>query len=464
MLISSRLRLMIRFSLLVTTVMLIALGIACSDTVETSQPADNPEDLATVWDAWDMLLANYAAPDELDEKAVAGGAINRILELGDLEPYPFLTDLGRMRGQVPTGIPGGLTDVWRAAQQYSVDNPDVESDEITESLIRGLMDGLPDARAGFLTAEQLPEAQERLEKSIEGSYLGIGARVVSRDSRILLFPFEASPAEKAGIEPGDVLLAVEGVSVGGATPQEVGDRIRGEEGTKVSLSLERLSEAEPVELEVFRGNVELPTVASQLLQGGIGYIRVYRFRDNTGQQVFDALERLNRFDMLALILDLRLNSGGSMDAAAEVAAQFLPPGDLFRHVEDREGARTEHRFPEEDSRLSIGELTVAVLVDEQTVGEAEAVAAALKEAERATVIGVTTFGEGSDYSFVKLDDGSALYMPTSRWYTPSGVWVGDDPVIPDIQVEYEEVPVGIGGERQFNAAYEFLDSQLPLFR
>ena len=80
------------------------------------------------------------------------------------------------------------------------------------------------------------------------------------------------------------------------------------------------------------------------------------------------------------------------------------------------------------------------------------------------MIGVTTFGEGSDYSFVKLDDGSALYMPTSRWYTPSGVWVGDDPVIPDIQVEYEEVPVGIGGERQFNAAYEFLDGQLPLFR
>ena len=464
MLITNLPGLIFRFSLLAATLMLVSVATACTDAPQEPQPSNNAEDLALVWDAWDVLLANYAAPKSLDQKAVAGGAINRILELGDFEPYPFLTDLGRIRGQVPAGIPTDMTDVWRATQQYRAENPDVDQNEITQALIRGLMDGLPDARAGFLTADQLPEAQERLEKSIEGTYLGIGARVVSQQSRIILFPFEGSPAEKAGIEPGDVLLAVEGVAVGNATPQEVGDRIRGEEGTKVALRLERLDETEPVELEVFRGNVDLPTVASQLLQGGIGYIRVYRFRDNTGQQVFEALERLNRFDMLALILDLRLNSGGSMEAAAEVAAQFLPPGEVFRHVEDREGERSEHRFPEENNRLSIEDLMVAVLVDEQTVGEAEAVTAALQEAERATVIGVPTFGEGSDYSFVSLSDGSALYMPTSRWYTAGGVWVGDAPLVPDIQVEYEEVPVGIGGERQFNTAYEFLDSQLPLFR
>jgi carboxyl-terminal processing protease len=331
-------------------------------------------------------------------------------------------------------------------------------------LIRGLLDGLPDAGAAYLTAEQLPEAQERLERSIEGSYLGIGARVVPQENRILLFPFEDSPAEKAGIEPGDSLLAVSGVPVGDATPSEIGDRIRGEAGTKVRLTLERLSEADPVELDVFRGDVQLPTVARQLIPGGIGYVRVYRFRDNTGQQVFEALEQLHQFDMLALILDLRLNAGGSPDAAAEVAAQFLPPGDLFRHVEDREGVRREHRFPEDDGRLSIEDLLIAVMVNEQTIGEAEAVAAALQEAGRATVIGVPTYGEGSDYSFVELSDGSALYLPTARWYTPGGQWIGDSPVQPDIVVEYQEVRTGAGGEKQFNTAYEFLDSQLPLFR
>ena len=454
------------FGVILASIFAAALLLASACTPGDDRPAGAGDagDLALVWEAWDALLANYAAPQDLDQRAAAGGAIERIMELGRIEPYPFLADLGRMRGQTPATVPGGLADVWRAAQLYRQDNPDVQTDELVQMLIRGLMDGLPDASAAYLTAEQLPEAQERLERSIEGSYLGIGARVVPQENRIILFPFEDSPAEKAGIEAGDALLAVDGVPVGDATPSEVGDRIRGEVGTKVRLTLERMTESEPVDLEVFRGDVQLPTVARQLIPGGIGYLRVYRFRDNTGQQVFEALEQMNRFDMLALILDLRVNSGGSADAAAEVAAQFLPPGDVFRHTEDRAGMRSEHRFPGDDDRLSLEDLEVAVMVDEQTVGEAEAVAAALQEASRAAVIGVPTFGEGSDYSFIELSDGSALYLPTSRWYTPSGKWVGETPVQPDILVEYEEVPAGVGGERQFNAAYEYLDNKLPLFR
>ena len=168
--------------------------------------------------------------------------------------------------------------------------------------------------------------------------------------------------------------------------------------------------------------------------------------------------------MLALIFDLRFNSGGSEEAAAEVAGLFLPPGDLFRLVEGKDGVRTEHRFPEDRNRLSLDDLLIATLVDEQTVGEAEAVAAALQESGRTTVVGVPTFGEGSGYDFVELSDGSALYMPVNRWYTPKGSWVGEDRVQPDVLVEYEEVPIGPAGEMQFNTAYEFLDSRLPLFR
>ena len=463
-LLSERLsRLMNRLLLGALLILISALAIACSE-IDRSEPTISADELSLVWEAWDALQEGYVAPQEFDEARVAGGAIERLMDLGDLDPYPFLTDLGRMRGQVPETVPPALVDLWRATQLYRQDNPEVESDELSQVLLRGMMNGLPEAGASYLTAEQLPEARETLERSIEGSYLGIGARVVAENNRILLFPFDDSPAQKAGIRPGDALLAVEGVPVGDATPSEVGDRIRGEKGTKVLLELGRVTEAESVELEVFRGNVELPTIATQLLQGGIGYLRVYRFRDNTGQQVFDALERLNHVDMLALILDLRRNSGGSAEAAAEVAGHFLPPGELFRSVETRLGERTEHRFPEDDARLSIDELLIAVMVDGHTVGEAEAVAAALQEAGRATIVGVPTFGEGSDYSFIELSDGSALYIPTSRWYTAGGAWLAEKSIQPDIPVEYEEVPAGVGGERQFNAAYEFLDSQLPLFR
>ena len=449
---------------LAAVLFLVVLSAACSSGADQSSDPRQTDEFALVWEAWHALLDNYADPAGLDRNVAAGGAIQRILELGELEPYPFLTDLGRMRGQVPASVPDGLGDVWRATQIYRLANPGMESEEVSLMLIRGLVDGLPDPGAGYLTAEQLPEAQERLEESVEGSYLGIGARVVSREGRIFLFPFDGSPAGIAGIEPGDALLAVDGALVGDATPAEVGDRIKGEEGTKVRLRLGRINEDEPLELDVFRGNVQLPTVSSRLRQGGIGYIRIREFRDNTGQQVFEALEELKQFDMLALILDLRFNPGGSADAAAEVAGQFLPTGDLFRFVENRDGIRSEHRFPEDQKRLSIEDLLLVILVDDQTIGEAEAVAAALQEAGRAAVIGVPTFGEGSRYDFVGLSDGSALYIPVERWYTPKGSWVGDDPVQPDVFVEYEEVPIGPAGEMQFNTAYEFLDSRLPPFR
>lgn len=461
------LRPVFRVGILLTAAVIFAIlpAAACVSSSTESPPAASDTDLSLVWEAWQAINDNYAAPEGLgDGNGLAGGAINRILELSELTPYPFLTDLGRMRGQVPSAVPDEMVDVYRATLIYSQANPDVETGELVRVLIRGMVDGLPDQGAGFLTSEQMPEAREQLEGSVEGSYLGIGARVVSQDGRILLFPFADSPSEKAGIEPGDALIAVEGVPVGDTTPREVGERIRGEEGTQVKLLLERAGEEEPVELDVFRGDVELPSVASQLTQGGIGYIRVSRFRDNTGQQVFDALERLNQFDMLALILDLRFNPGGSAEAAAEVAGHFLPPEDLFRYVEGRDGLRSEHRFPAEGHRLSIDDLMVVALVDDQTMAEAEAVAAALQEAGRATVIGVPTFGEGSTYDFVELSDGSALYIPTSRWYTPGGDWVGDRSVQPDVVVGYEEVPAGPGGELQFNTAYEYLDRRLPLFR
>ena len=453
----------LRLVLAMNIVLALMAVIACSPEGDSSGPAGD-DTLALVWEAWDALHANYAAPDSLDDGALVGASIGRIMELGEIEPYPFLTDLGRMRGQVPSTVPEGLTDLWRATQHYRESNPDVEAQEVSRILVEGMMDAVPGSSSSFLTAEQLPEAREQLQRSLEGSYLGIGARVVAQNGRILLFPFSDSPAEKAGVEQGDVLVAVNGTSVEDATPAEVGEQVKGPEGTKVLLKLERLTDPEPVELEVFRGNIELDTVASQLVQGGIGYVRVVRFRDNTGYQVFEALERLNQFDMLALILDLRRNPGGSADAAAEVASQLLPSGRPFRFVEDREGKRSEQLVPENDDRLPLDDLPIAVLIDGLTIGEAEALAAALQEAERATLVGVPTYGEGSDYDFVELKNGSALYIPTSRWYTPSGDWMGDSPVQPDLFAEYEETQSGVGGEMQFNTAYEFLDSQLPLFR
>ena len=200
-----------------------------------------------------------------------------------------------------------------------------------------MLDGLGDPFAIFLTAREYPLAKENLENSVEGSYLGIGARVVSQDGQIVLFPFSNSPAVSAGIEPGDILVAVAGELVVGQGIQEIVGKVAGPEGTKVSLQVLRSGEPEPVDIGVFRGPIELPSVASQLIPGGIGYMRISRFRDNTGEQVLSALESLNRFDLLALIIDTRANPGGSPEAAKATAGQFLPDGSVFGYSEGRDG-------------------------------------------------------------------------------------------------------------------------------
>lgn len=435
--------------------------VACSSSSDSEEPSDG---LALVWEAWEQISQNYASWDSLDADLMVSGAMRRILDQLDVAPYPFLTEIGRIRGQPPSHVPGELADLWRAVAKHKAANPDFDPSTIAEIAVAGMLEGLGDSSAVFLTATEYPLAKESLEGSIEGSYLGIGARVVSQDGQIMLFPFSGSPAESAGIEPGDILLAVAGEVVVGQGTREVVGKVAGPEGTKVSLQVFRTGEPEPVEVEVFRGPIELPSVASQLIPGGIGYMRISRFFDNTGEQVFSALGSMNRFDLLALIIDIRTNPGGSPEAAKEAAGQFLPDGSVFGYLEGRDGKRTEETIDPNENRLNLDGLLIAVLVNGDTAREAETLAGALQDSGRATLFGTPTFGDASAYDFVELSNGSAMYLPVFRWYTPSGTLLSKAGLKPDFEVESEPESEGYGGESQFNRAYEFLDGQLPPFR
>ena len=448
------------FAIIAALVAILALA-ACSSSPKSEEPSDG---LALVWEAWEQIGQSYASSDSLDADDVVSGAMRRVLDLVDVDPYPFLTEIGRMRGQPPSHVPGELADLWRAVAKHKATNPDFDPSTVAETAVAGMLDGLGDSSAVFLTASDYPLAKESLEGSVEGSYLGIGARVVSQDGQIILFPFSDSPAESAGIEPGDILLAVGGEAVVGQSTQEVVGKVAGPEGTKVALELFRQGETEPVELEVFRGPIELPSVASQLIPGGIGYMRIFRFRDNTGEQVFSALESMNRFDLLALILDIRTNPGGSLAAAEEATGQFLSDDSVFGFLEGQDGKRIEETIDPNENRLDLDGLLLVVLVNEETVREAEIMAGALQDSGRATIFGTPTFGDASAYDFVELSNGSAMYLPVSRWYTPLGTLLGRSGLQPDFEVQSVAEPGGFGGESQFNRAYEYLDGQLPPFR
>ncbi len=440
---------------------LLAALLACGTQEAATESGDEVE---VIWEAWEKIDETYASSGGLDSDAVVSSTLARMLELADAGAYPFLTEVGRLRGQVPPGVPEDLADVWRGLVLYQDQWPDVRKPDLVSAAISGMVGGLGEPAASFFDAEAYPQAKETLEESLDGSYLGIGARVVAEEDRLLFFPFPDSPAERAGIQDGDALLDVEGIPVAGMSVEEVVDQVKGPEGTKIKVRMERVGEPEPVELEVFRGPISLTSVSSQLVPGGIGYVYISLFRDNTGEQVFEALEELKRFDMLALMLDLRSNPGGSEEAAGDILGQFLEPGSLFLSQEDRNGERREQFVRQDLERVDIGEIPIAVLVNQATLGEAEAVAAVLQEADRAVVIGTQTFGKAGTYNFVELDNGSAIYLPVSRWYTPLGKELGGSGVEPDFRVAYQPEEEGLGGEAQFNRAYDYLNDQLPPFR
>ncbi len=457
-----------RFSsalVIVTSLITVSALVACGDSpyVEGSDQ-ETTDGLALVWEAWEKINDTYVGSEVLDSESAVSGAMSRLLDLIDVAPYPFLTDIGRMRGQPPRDVPGELVDLWRAVSKYQSSNPEFEPSTIAAAAVSGLVSGLGDSSAVFLDATQYPLAKESLAGEIEGTYLGIGSRVVSQDGQIFLFPFAGSPAESAGVLPGDVLVSVGGDSVIGRGVEAVVAEVAGPKGTKIDLEVVRPGEPDPVLLEVFRGDIEVQSVSSQLMPGGIAYLRISRFRDNTGGQVFSALEALNRFDLLALVLDIRTNPGGSSEAAKTTAGQFLPEGSVFGYIEDRAGDRTELRIDPDENRLDLDDLLIAVLVNGQTAGEAETVAAALQAAGRATLFGTNTLGDASAYEFVELSNGSAMYLPVSRRYTSSGKLLGRAGLTPDVLVRSGPETKGFGGESQFNRAYEFLDAQLPPFR
>ena len=375
------------------------ISVACGSATGSGEPGPHDEN-ALVWEAWGQIDQFYAGREELDLEAMVGSTLRSLLELADTPAYPFLAEVGRMRGQPPPQVPPELTHVWRALVLHQNKWPEIDRAEVMEATISGMVSGLGDPSAAYFTAEGYPEARESLEGSVEGSYLGIGASVVDQDGQVFLFPFADEPADKAGVQSGDALLEVDGQPVAGRSLQDIVDMVTGppgtEAGSKVSLLLQRAQEPEPLAIDVFRNNVELLSIDYQLLRGGIGYLRIIRFRDNTADRVYAALEQFNRFETLALILDLRGNPGGSLEAAFGVAGHFLPPGNLFISQAEQGGPLENLTVAEDPEKPALAEPALVVLIDDQTVGEAEAVAAALQDAGRAVIMGTKSIGRGVD--------------------------------------------------------------------
>lgn len=330
------------------------------------------------------------------------------------------------RRELPAQDARLLAEVIERVKAEYVDR--VDDHELMQHAIRGLLSGL-DAHSAFLDEEEFAD----LRIATQGSYSGIGIEVSHESGSIVVVaPIEGSPADRAGLRTGDVIVAVDGHEVPASGLGDAIGRMRGRVGTLVRVTVEREGVDEPIEYSIERAEVEVHSVRHSMLAPGIGYVRITHFSETTGRDLEAALAELRQRSgsgLDGLVLDLRNNPGGVLEAGVDVADAFLDSGLIV----SASGRAPDARFymearPGDAARGA----RIAVLVNGGSASASEIVAAALRDHGRATLIGRRTFGKGSVQTVLPLSEGQALKLTTSRYYSPSGATIHEKGIEPDI--------------------------------
>jgi carboxyl-terminal processing protease len=353
-------------------------------------------------------------------------------------------------------IEGDMALFWEAwnhvEQNYLGELPGAQ--QRTHGAIRGAIGLLGDPYTIFIE----PVARSAERERLAGVFGGIGAYITRPEDggNVVLEPIPGNPAEAAGILPGDQLLAVDGVDI---TPQmtveEISNLIKGQSGTTVVLTVIHEGSDEAVDVPIVRGDILLPSVSYRLLEQDptIGYIQLSRFSGESDGEVAGALDVLLTQGATKLILDLRQNGGGLRDAAVDVADHFLDAGPVLYMESQEDGERVFHAT---DDTIA-GDEPLVVLIDGGTASASEIVAGALRDHERATLIGNgKTFGKGSVQLVFDLSDGSSVHVTSARWYTPDHHQIDEQGLAPDILVEVTQADIDNGRDAVLEEAIAYL--------
>jgi carboxyl-terminal processing protease len=313
-----------------------------------------------------------------------------------------------------------------------VDREAIDPEKQTYGAIEGMLDTLGDeGHTRFLT----PEEREQNHESLSGTYVGIGVTLESKQNGVVVTsPIEGSPADKAGVEPGDVVVAVDGESVQGEDLSKISEKVRGPEGTRVELTVLRDGEERVFDLE--RAEIETPVASWALIPGSdVAHVHLTSFPNESAEKVRGTFEEARAADARRFVLDLRNNAGGNLDEAVEMAGYFLEPGSVVYIRKDASGEREEI---EANGGAEFADVPMVVLVNEGTASSAEILAGALRDNDRATVIGEATFGTGTVLSEFVLRDGSAIWLGVAEWLMPDGDSIRETGVVPDVEVPLKD--------------------------
>ena len=374
----------------------------------------------------------------------------------------------------PTPTPeqlGVIDEAWNVIFNDYVNKNQIDQNALSSSAIKAMLESIHDPYASYFDAA---EYQSILDMNLHGTYGGIGAMLGIRDGQVtVIAPIAGTPAEKAGIKPGDKILSIDGTSTAGMSLEEAVLKVQGTPGTKVTLEVLHSGEQTPITLVITREEINLPSVYPEIIPGNatptttplptlaplpnsIAVVSITYFSERTGDETVAALRNVLASGAKGIVLDLRDNPGGLLDSAVTVASQLLEDGIVLYALDSNGNKET---WDIEPGGLAT-EVPLAVLVNANSASASEVVAGALQDYDRVQLIGNQTFGKGTVNHFRQLSDGSALYISIGHWYTPNGRQIEGNGLTPDIVVNMTEQDILQGKDPQLDRAIEYIQSKL----
>ena len=325
-------------------------------------------------------------------------------------------------------------------------NKDIKDENLEAGLLKGLVAGLADPYSQYLTSDEM----KKLSETTTGKFQGIGV-IISPDEDgtvTVISPIKGSPADRAGVESGDKILKINGKDFSAEKINEASKEMRGEKGTTVKILLLKKKNLETKEVEIKREEIKIDSIIKNKI-GDIGYIGITMFDEETGKDFVKALNELTKEGVKGIILDMRGNPGGVVDAAVEIGDAILPKS-TFVTLKDNKGEIVQ------DYKLDdkYNDIKMVVLVNEGSASASEILSGAIRDLDRAKIIGKTTYGKGVVQNVISLPEGDGLKLTTSEYFTPKGKSINKIGIKPDIEVELPENIKGIGID------YMDTDSQL----
>jgi carboxyl-terminal processing protease len=341
--------------------------------------------------------------------------------------------------------------VWGLLEDSYVDGEVLDNQAMVYGAIKGMVNSLDDPYTEYMD----PAETKEFEQSLNGELEGIGAELtIKNQALVVVTPVKNSPAEKAGLQSGDIIFMVDGEIVADMTLFQAVMSIRGEKGTSVTLTIIREGVDEPFEVSIVRDTVNIESVSIEDKGDGIFYVSINQFNDNTKPEFDSAVDKLVSGDAEGVIIDLRNNGGGYLETAVDIASHFVKGTGPVVTIKRKDSADDETFYL--NGRPILPEIPIVVLINEGSASASEIVAAALRDYDRAIVMGEKSFGKGSVQEVDMLDDGSSLRMTIAKWYTPNDENIDEIGLEPDIKVEYTDDHFKAGIDPQLDAAVDYL--------